>query len=97
MLKLIGDRIAVAAKPEQVVLRRLNRAQYRNTLRDLLHIDTSVEDPTEAFPADDEEEGFDNLGATLQMSDFLMRQYLRVARAAVDRATFEGEMPKAET
>jgi hypothetical protein len=82
---------------KQVVLRRLNRAQYRNTLRDLLHIDTFVEDPTEAFPADDEEEGFDNLGETLQMSDFLLRQYLKVARAAVDQATFEGERPGAET
>ena len=81
----------------QVVLRRLNRVQFRNSLRDLLKIDVDVEDPTEAFPADDQEEGFDNLGETLQMSDFLMRQYLKVARTAVDRATFDGEMPEAMT
>ena len=81
----------------QVVLRRLNRTQYRNTLRDLLKIDTFVEDPTEAFPADDEHEGFDNLGATLQMSDFLLRQYLKVARRAIADATFDEEQPKPQT
>ncbi|MFT4550385.1 MAG: hypothetical protein ACI9MB_004362 [Verrucomicrobiales bacterium] len=100
MLKLFNERIASAStlRPsKQVVLRRLNRVQYRNTLRDLLHIDTFAEDPTEAFPADDEEEGFDNLGESLQMSDFLLRQYLKVARSAVDRATFDDEMPEAKT
>jgi len=98
-LKLIRGRIASATEhnSKQVVLRRLNRAQFRNSLRDFLHIDVDVEDPTEAFPADDKEHGFDNLGETLQMSDFLLRQYLKVARTVVDRATFEGEMPKAKT
>ena len=38
------------AKPKQVLLRRLNRTQYRNTIRDLLHLDLTVKDPTEAFP-----------------------------------------------
>ncbi len=100
MIAMLDERISQAAasvESKSVVLRRLNRTQYRNTLADLLHINTSVEDPTEAFPADDEEEGFDNLGDTLQMSDFLLRQYLKVARAAVDQATFEGEMPEAKT
>lgn len=88
---------AKAAHREQVVLRRLNRTQYRNTIRDLLKIDTFVEDPTNAFPADDEKEGFDNQGDTLQMSDFLLRQYLQVARKAVTDATFEGEQPEPQT
>ena len=98
-LKVIRGRITAAAKhnSKQVVLRRLNRAQFRNSLRDLLHIDVDIEDPTEAFPADDREDGFDNLGETLQMSDFLLRQYLKVARTAVDRATFEGERPEPKT
>jgi hypothetical protein len=98
-LNVLRGRITAAAvrNSKQVVLRRLNRAQFRNSLRDLLHIDVEVEDPTEAFPADDKEDGFDNLGETLQMSDFLLRQYLKVARTVVDRATFEGEMPEAST
>ena len=97
MLQWLGPKLAAASTPEPVLLRRLNRAQYRNTLRDLLQVDVFAEDPTTAFPADDEEHGFDNLGATLQMSDFLLRQYLKVARLAVDRATFEGERPEAKT
>ena len=97
MLQWLGPKLAAASTPEPVLLRRLNRTQYRNTLRDLLQIDVFAEDPTTAFPADDEEHGFDNLGATLQMSDFLLRQYLKVARLAVDRATFEGERPEAKT
>jgi mono/diheme cytochrome c family protein len=86
---------ASARRP--TVLRRLNRAQYRNTLRDLLAIDVRMEDPTSSFPADDVVAGFDNLGEGLTMSDYLLRQYLRAARAAVDLATFEGERPAAET
>lgn len=96
LLNTLRGRIADAAKSnaKQVVLRRLNRTQFRNTLRDLLHINVDVEDPTEAFPADDKEDGFDNLGETLQMSDFLLRQYLKVARRVVDRATFSEEKPE---
>ena len=99
IIKTLRSQVASAAKhsAKQVVLRRLNRAQFRNSLRDLLHIDVAVEDPTEAFPADDKEDGFDNLGEVLQMSDFLLRQYLKVARSAVDRATFAGERPEAKT
>jgi hypothetical protein len=99
IIKTIRSQVASAAEhcPKHVVLRRLNRAQFRNSLRDLLHIDVDVEDPTEAFPADDQEDGFDNLGEVLQMSDFLLRQYLKVARSAVDRATFAGERPEAQT
>ena len=97
-LKALTARLAAGpAHRKPTVLRRLNRAQYRNTLEDLLGLDLSVEDPTEAFPADDKEEGFDNLGETLKMSDFLLRQYLKVARAAVDRATFPDDRPEAKT
>lgn len=97
IVALAKQQAASSAQSKQVVLRRLNRAQYRNTVRDLLKIDTRVEDPTSAFPADDEKEGFDNLGESLQMSDFLLRQYLQVARKAVSKATFEGDQPEAQT
>jgi mono/diheme cytochrome c family protein len=79
------------------VLRRLNRVQYRNTLRDLLGIDVRMVDPTSSFPADDVADGFDNLGEALVMSDYLLRQYLTAARKAVDLATFTGDRPEART
>src|SRR5689334_13313584 len=45
--------------PGRVTVRRLNRVEYRNTVRDLLgvHFDTEKE-----FPPDDSGHGFDNIG-----------------------------------
>ena len=96
-LRTLLSKTTANAKPKQVTLRRLNRVQYRNTIRDLLLLDLTVDDPTEAFPADDKLEGFDNLGEALQMSDFLLRQYLKVARRLVDRSTFAGDKPEPVT
>ena len=42
-------------------------------------------DPTDAFPQDDEEHGFDNIGKTLVMSDFLVEKYLDAADQIVER------------
>jgi mono/diheme cytochrome c family protein len=90
--------VALAEDPAQPrVLRRLNRTQYRNTLRDLLAIDVRLEDPTSSFPPDDTLEGFDVLAEGLVMSDFLMRQYLMAARRALDMAIFEGPRPEPRT
>ena len=99
IVTLLRKRVAEVAGSgkKQVLLRRLNRTQYRNTVRDLLNLDMTVNDPTEAFPADDKLEGFDNLGEALQMSDFLLRQYLKVARRVVDQSTFSGEKPEPVT
>ena len=56
----------------RVVLRRLNRAEYLNTIRDLFQLNMTDFDPTVAFPADDSIEGFDNIGEGLLTSDFLL-------------------------
>ena len=81
----------------QTVLRRLNRKEYRNTVRDLLHLDMTMFDPTESFPQDDEEDGFDNIGKTLVMSDFLIEQYLEAADRVVDKAIVPGVKPEVKT
>jgi len=81
----------------QTVLRRLNRKEYRNTVRDMLHLDMTMFDPTEAFPKDDEEDGFDNIGKTLVMSDFLVQQYLEAADRVVDNAIILGAKPEVKT
>ena len=81
----------------QTVLRRLNRKEYRNTIRDLLHLDTTMFDPTDAFPQDDEEHGFDNIGKTLVMSDFLLEKYLDAADQIVERAVWLGSQPEVKT
>ena len=81
----------------QTVLRRLNRNEYRNTIRDLLHLDMTMFDPTDAFPQDDEEHGFDNIGKTLVMSDFLIEKYLDAADQIVRYAVLAGPQPEVKT
>ena len=68
--------------PGGTVLRRLNREEYENTVRDVLGIPFSV---PRSFPADTESHGFDNLGEGLVLSPPLMAQYLEIATAAADQ------------
>jgi hypothetical protein len=70
--------------PGRVTVRRLNRAEYNNTVRDLLGVATR---PADEFPHDDTGYGFDNIGAVLSLSPLLMERYFiaaeRVARTAL--------------
>ncbi len=68
--------------PGRVTMRRLNRVEYRNTVRDLLGVDF---DPTEGFPSDDVGHGFDNIGDVLSVSPLLMERYLDAAESIVNR------------
>ncbi len=58
-------------------LHRLNRAEYRNVVRDLLAVDVQVED---LLPADDSSYGFDNIGTSLRLSESLVERYLAAAK-----------------
>jgi hypothetical protein len=69
--------------PGRVTLRRLNRAEYNNTIRDLLAIDIR---PADVFPVDDAGYGFDNNGDVLSLAPVLMEKYLTAAGLAVDKA-----------
>src|SRR5205814_302605 len=69
--------------PGRVTLRRLNRVEYRNTIRDLMGVDY---DTSDEFPADDSGYGFDNIGAAMSMSPLLMEKYLRAAEDIVEKA-----------
>ena len=69
--------------PGRVTLRRLNRAQYNNTIRDLLGVDFH---PADDFPADDVGYGFDNIGDVLSMPPILLEKYLAAADKVVTRA-----------
>ncbi|MGC4048091.1 MAG: DUF1592 domain-containing protein [Armatimonas sp.] len=70
--------------PGRVTMRRLNRAEYNNTVRDLLGVDLRLAD---AFPSDDVGYGFDNIGDVLSLSPLLMEKYLaagdKAAKAAI--------------
>ena len=66
------------AKPNvgRVTIRRLNRTEYNNTIRDLVGVDFK---PAEDFPADDVGYGFDNIGDVLSVSPLLLEKYLSAA------------------
>lgn len=81
----------VAKRETAVVLRRLNRDEYRNTVRDLLGLDFDVS----GFPADPAAGGFDNNGGALTVSPLHVETYLNAGRQLLDRALVEGERPKA--
>lgn len=78
----------------QTVMRRLNHYQYLNTIRDLLAINTSVFDPTGSFPDDETSHGFDNIGQTLNYSDVLLNEQVKVAKQFLDKASFFKSRPK---
>lgn len=64
-----------------LVLRRLNRVQYENTIRDLLSTNLELQ---ERLPADGRAFGFDNVGAALSLSSAQVEAYLEAADAALD-------------
>ena len=68
--------------PGRVTARRLNRVEYRNTIRDLAGIDFNSE---VEFPPDDSGNGFDNNGDVLTLSPLLLEKYLAAAEAIVER------------
>ncbi|MEO2016492.1 MAG: DUF1592 domain-containing protein [Fuerstiella sp.] len=78
----------------KIVLRRLNRVEYRNTIRDLFQLQMIDFDPTTTFPADDSTEGFDNVGEGLVTSDYLLHNYLEAARKVADKAVRPGPRPE---
>jgi mono/diheme cytochrome c family protein len=69
--------------PGRVTVRRLNRIEYRNTIRDLIGVDY---DASSEFPPDDTGNGFDNNGDVLTLSPLLLEKYLSAANSIVSRA-----------
>jgi mono/diheme cytochrome c family protein len=82
-----------AAKPDagRVTARRLNRAEYNNTVRDLLGVDVR---PADNFPQDESAFGFDNIGDALNVSPALLEKYVDAAERAVRTALFGPEKLK---
>lgn len=68
--------------PGRVVLRRLNRTEYDNTVRDLLG--TASKPAATSFAADDIEDGFDTIGESLVMSLVLAEQLDKATGELVD-------------
>ena len=78
----------LARDPGRPTIRRLNRNEYNNTIRDLLGVDFK---PAENFPSDDVGYGFDNIGDVLSMPPILLEKYLAAAEQILDKAV---QVPK---
>ena len=69
--------------PGKVTIRRLNRNEYNNTIRDLIGIDFK---PAADFPSDEVGYGFDNIGDVLSLPPILMEKYLAASEQIVKQA-----------
>jgi hypothetical protein len=87
------DRVDRARPPDpgRVLARRLNRAEYANTVRDLLGVRYRT---GEEFPADDSILGFDNIGEVLTVSPLLMEKYIYAAERIASLAIGADPLPK---
>jgi hypothetical protein len=74
--------------PGRITLRRLNREEYNNTIRDIFGVDMRIAD---SFPADDVGYGFDNIGDVLSLSPLLMEKYLNAAEKVAQTAILTPE------
>lgn len=86
-IEKMPGRAVATADPGRVTSRRLNRAEYNNTVRDLLGVDLR---PAAEFPLDDAGYGFDTVGDVQTVSPLLMEKYIAAARR-VSRVAVYGE------
>lgn len=73
--------------PGRVTIRRLNRAEYNNTIRDLFGDTTR---PADSFPEDDYGYGFNNNSDVLSLSLIHLEQYMEASAEIVERALDTG-------
>jgi hypothetical protein len=80
---IVATEAAARAARGRVVQRRLNRVEYENTMHDLLGVEIDLKGQ---LPRDGAMNGFDNVGAALYTSSFLMEKYLDTADRALEIA-----------
>ena len=91
-LSSLAASLSAADKAQrQTVLRRLNRVEYENTIRDLFNIRVDVR---EMLPEDPTAHGFDNIGEALAISPEQLEVYLASADKALDQLFGGDREPK---
>ncbi len=81
--KLYASSCDLRPRPGKVSARRLNRAEYNHSIRDLFGIDLQ---PASDFPSDEVGAGFDNNGDILSLSPVLMEKYFDAAEKVAAEA-----------
>lgn len=97
--RLATEFLEIAKKstvPETAALRRLNKREYSNTVRDLLGLRDGIFDPGKFIYKDEVSEGFDTEGHSLVTSNELLLEYLQAAQLSLRQALFtlEPKEPK---
>src|SRR4029434_5232999 len=86
---------AAQPDPGRPIIRRLNRSEYGNAVRDLLGLDVDV---AALLPPDDSSYGFDNIADVLGVSPVLLERYLAAADKISSLAVGDPEItPGSET
>ena len=81
-------------RPGRVTIRRLNRQEYDNTIRDLFGVDLQI---ARTFPNDDVGYGFDSIGDVLSVSPVLFERYVEAADEIVRTVIASNDVEAAET
>ncbi|MEK0446842.1 MAG: hypothetical protein RLZZ399_2163 [Verrucomicrobiota bacterium] len=77
---LVHARRTLSDTQGKITMRRLNRREYQNSIRDLLGVRVDVQD----LPADGGAGTFDTVGSALFMSSDQFERYLELGRKALD-------------
>ncbi len=88
---MVTARKALSDQGGNITVRRLNRREYQNTLRELLGVETDVA----TLPSDGGGENFDTVGSALFMSADQFLLYRQLGRKALDQS-FKAAMAKTE-
>ncbi|MCH8147303.1 MAG: DUF1592 domain-containing protein [Planctomycetes bacterium] len=91
-LRALGDSLTGAdLAGREVILRRLNRTEYENTVRDLFDVHV---DARSILPDDSAEQGFDTIGSDLSISAEQMVTYIEAADLVLDQVFGPPKAPK---
>ncbi len=98
LTEVIEERHALLASTDRsTALRRLNRREYLNTIRDLLYVNTSLFDPTQSFPRDEAYHHIDTLGDNLVTSSYLLERYIDAADSIIEKVFQLDSRPEPQT
>ena len=86
-----------SAKTVSTGLRRLNKREYENTVRDLLGVNNGIFDPGKFIYEDEVEHGFDTEAEELVISYELLLEYLQSAERSMRVALFADSLDKPES
>ena len=93
--RMLMQQVLELAKKDSAVtasgLRRLNKREYGNTVRDLLGLHKGIFDPSEYIYDDEIDEGFDTAAESLVISNELLMEYMEAADKSLRHALFTGE------